>query len=63
MLAPERDVLLEHELGRDHDHDHDQQPFTRESQPFGIRDGVVEVTIEDRDLVNGYGGATPSPSS
>lgn len=52
MLAPERDVLLQHELGRDHD----QQPFTRESQPFGIRDGVVEVTIEDRDLVNGYGG-------
>jgi hypothetical protein len=40
-------------------HDHaGEQPFTRRQSGVRIPDDIVEVTIEGRDLVNGFGGAT-----
>lgn len=55
VLTPEGDELSEHKLGHDHA---DEQRFTRENQPFANHDRVDEVTIEGRDLVNGYRGET-----
>ena len=40
-------------------HDHaGEQPFTRSLIGVGIPDGVEFVTVEARDLVNGWGGDT-----
>ncbi|MFK7918896.1 MAG: hypothetical protein AB8G14_12530 [Ilumatobacter sp.] len=40
-------------------HDHaSEQPFTRSQSGIEIPDDVTEVTIEGRDLANGYGGDT-----
>lgn len=40
-------------------HDHaSEQPFTRSQNGIQIPDGVATVTIEGRDLVNGWGGGT-----
>ncbi len=40
-------------------HDHaGEQPFTRRQSGVEIPDDVAEVTIEGRDLVNGFGGTT-----
>ncbi len=47
------------ELGvRELAHDHaSEQPFTRE-ETVSIPDDVDEITVEGRDLANGYGGDT-----
>ena len=40
-------------------HDHaTEQPFTRSLAGLAIDDGVDEITVQGRDLVNGWGGAT-----
>jgi hypothetical protein len=40
-------------------HDHaNEQPFTRSLSDVAIPDGVALVTVEARDLLNGYGGQT-----
>ncbi len=63
ILAPGGAVLAEKTLGHDHAN---EQPFTRTQSGVAIPDGVLAVTVEGRDTVNGYGGATrtvtlPSP--
>jgi len=55
VLAPEGTVLGEHTLLHDHAN---EQPFTRTQQNVIIPSDVLTVTIEGRDRVNGYGGAT-----
>jgi len=40
-------------------HDHaSEQPFTRTQRGLEIPEGVTRITVEGRDLVNGYGGGT-----
>jgi hypothetical protein len=40
-------------------HDHaSEQPFTRTQSGLLVPDGIDEVLVEGRDLVNGYGGQT-----
>jgi hypothetical protein len=55
VLGPDNEVYGEHTLTHDHAA---EQPFTRTQSGVEIPEGVDEVTIEGRDLVNGYGGAT-----
>lgn len=55
VLAPDGTVLGEHTLLHDHAH---EQPFTRTQPNLIIPSDVFTVTIEGRDLVNGYGGQT-----
>lgn len=55
VLAPDGAVLGEHTLLHDHAN---EQPFTRTQQGVIIPSDVLTVTIEGRDLVNGYGGQT-----
>lgn len=55
VLGPDGTVYGEHELTHDHAA---EQPFTRTKEGVAIPDGIDEVTIEGRDLVNGYGGPT-----
>lgn len=55
VLAPDGTVLGEHTLLHDHA---GEQPFTRTQPGVVIPDGVGEVIVEGRDLVNGFGGAT-----
>ncbi|MGI9031541.1 MAG: hypothetical protein ACR2HP_16415 [Ilumatobacteraceae bacterium] len=55
VLGPDGTVYGEHELTHDHA---GEQPFTRTEDGVEIPEGVTEVTIEGRDLVNGYGGQT-----
>jgi len=55
VLGPDNEVYGEHTLIHDHAA---EQPFTRTQSGVEIPEGVDEVTIEGRDLVNGYGGAT-----
>lgn len=55
VLAPDGTVLGEHTLLHDHAN---EQPFTRTQPNVTIPSGVLTVTIEGRDLVNGYGGGT-----
>ncbi len=55
VLAPDGTVLGEHELMHDHA---SEQPFTRTQSGLEIPEGVEEVTVEGRDLENGYGGGT-----
>lgn len=55
VLAPDGDVLAEHDLAHDHAN---EQPFTRTRGPFDIPGGIDEVTVEGRDRANGYGGGT-----
>lgn len=55
ILGPDEEVLGEMSL----DHDHaSEQPFTRTQSGVEIPDGVSSVTVEGRDLENGYGGGT-----
>lgn len=40
-------------------HDHaSEQPFTRSQGGIAIPDDVISVTVQGRDLVNGWGGGT-----
>ena len=40
-------------------HDHaSEQPFTRTQPGLEIPEGVTRITVEGRDLANGYGGGT-----
>lgn len=55
VLAPDGTVLGEHTLLHDHAN---EQPFTRTQQNVIIPSDVLTVTIEGRDLINGYGGQT-----
>jgi hypothetical protein len=55
VLAPDGAVLGEHELMHDHA---GEQPFTRTQTGLEIPDNVEEITVEGRDLENGYGGET-----
>jgi len=55
VLAPDGAVLGEHTLLHDHAN---EQPFTRTQRNVIIPSDVLTVTIEGRDLVNGYGGRT-----
>ncbi|MGA7688682.1 MAG: hypothetical protein WCA29_05585 [Jiangellales bacterium] len=55
VLASDGTVLGEHQLLHDHA---SEQPFTRTQRGLLVPDAVGTVTIEGRDLVNGYGGGT-----
>lgn len=55
VLAPNGDVLGKHELMHDHAN---EQPFTRSQSGLEIPQDVQEITVEARDLENGYGGET-----
>lgn len=55
VLGPDGTVLGEHELMHDHA---DEQPFTRTQTGLEIPEGTGEITVEGRDLENGYGGDT-----
>ncbi len=55
VLAPNGSVLGERVLAHDHA---TEQPFTRSLDAVEVPDDVDEITVEGRDLVNGWGGAT-----
>lgn len=55
VLAPNGTVLGTHELMHDHAN---EQPFTRTQTGLEIPEDVEEITVEGRDLENGYGGET-----
>jgi len=55
VLDQDDEVLGEHTLMHDHA---EEQPFTRTQSGVTIPDGTQELTIEGRDLENGYGGET-----
>lgn len=55
VLSPDGTVLGEHELTHDHA---SEQPFTRTQSGLEIPDNVREITVEGRDMENGYGGGT-----
>jgi hypothetical protein len=55
VLDPDGVVLGTHTLLHDHAA---EQPFTRTQRGLHIPQGIDAVTVEGRDLANGYGGAT-----
>lgn len=55
VLGPDGVVLGVRELTHDHA---TEQPFTRTLRGVTIPDGMAEVTIEGRDQLSGWGGAT-----
>lgn len=55
VLAPDGAVLAVRELTHDHA---SEQPFTRSLGGVGIPPDVPTITVQGRDLVNGYGGHT-----
>ena len=55
VLGPDGEVYGTRELAHDHAA---EQPFTRSQTGIEIPDGVTVVTIEGRDQVSGWGGAT-----
>lgn len=55
VLSPDGTVLGAHELMHAHTN---QQPFTRTQTGLEIPQNVQEITVEGRDLKNGYGGDT-----
>jgi len=55
VVGPDGTVLGVRELLHDHQN---EQPFTRSLSGVEIPDDVDTVTIEGRDQVNGWGGAT-----
>lgn len=63
VLAPDGTVLGKHELLHEHS---ETQPFTRTQTGLEIPEGTEKITVEGRDLENGYGGETvtiPVPDS
>jgi hypothetical protein len=54
VLAPDGTVLGKRELT----HPHGGQSFTRSQSGLEIPQDIQEITIEGRDLKNGYGGDT-----
>ena len=57
VVAPDGEALGVRELLHDHAN---EQPFTRSLRGVEIPDDVSQVTIEGRDQINGWGGATVS---
>jgi len=55
VLDPDGTVLGEQELTHDHA---SEQPFTRSQTGLQIPQDVEEITVEGRDLKNGYGDDT-----
>ena len=55
ILAPDGAVIGEMTLGHDHA---SEQPFTRSQTGVVVPPGIRRVTVEGRDRINGYGGAT-----
>lgn len=55
VVGPDGTVYGVHTLAHDHAA---EQPFTRHQSRVAIPDDVTEVTIEGRDLANGFGGPT-----
>jgi hypothetical protein len=55
VLSPGGEVLGKRELMHDHA---SEQPFTRTQSGLEIPAGVEKITVEGRDLENGYGGKT-----
>jgi hypothetical protein len=55
VLDQDDQVLGEHTLAHDHA---DEQPFTRTQTGLTVPDGTQELTVQGRDLKNGYGGQT-----
>ncbi len=55
VLDPEGNQLGGRELTHEHG---DEQPFTRTATNVSIPPGVTIVTVQGRDLANGWGGAT-----
>lgn len=55
VVAPDGTVLGVRELSHDHA---TEQPFTRTLDGVEVPEGVDTVTVEGRDLANGWGGAT-----
>jgi hypothetical protein len=55
VLAPDGTELAVRELTHDHAN---EQPFTRSLSGVEIPVGIETVTIQGRDSVNGWGGAT-----
>ena len=55
VVGPDGDVYGERILTHDHA---SEQPFTRSESGIEIPEDISEVTIEGRDLANGYGGDT-----
>ena len=64
VLGPDGEVYGIRELTHDHAN---EQPFTRSQSGIVIPEGVTTVTVQGRDQVSGWGGATvevelePSP--
>jgi len=55
VVGPDGTVFGVRELTHDHQN---EQPFTRSLSGVEIPHGVATVTIEGRDQLNGWGGAT-----
>lgn len=55
VLDQKGEVLGTHHLSHDHA---SEQPFTRTMTGLVVPNGVTRVTVQARDLLAGYGGAT-----
>lgn len=55
VLDPDGNEVAAWELAHDHA---GEQPFTRTQTGLEIPGNIAEVTVEGRDLKNGYGGGT-----
>lgn len=55
VLTADAQVLGVHALAHDHAN---EQPFTRTQRGLVVPEDVTEVTVQGRDLANGFGGGT-----
>ena len=55
VVGPDGTVYGERPLGHDHQA---EQPFTRSQSGIEIPEDITEVTVEGRDQLSGWGGAT-----